>query len=223
MLGRAKEKLKLNNSGAALVTVIIVIAFVSILVTVILYTTGINYHMKTADKLTKDSFYEAEIAMESIRADFMIEAKKAFQEAYRVTMNSYMAATDRNQLFEKTFEDTLNANFTTYIAGSTLEDYIRSKVPSTYRDGLSVSSSALVNSDVGDGKIVLQGVSVRYTKDGYTAMITTDFMIKPPEFNWALDENPADWDSTQHDVTTAFERKIFEMDECVIYYNWKKE
>lgn len=55
---------KLNNDGAALVTVIVVITFISILATVILYSSGMNFAMKTTDIKTKVSFYDAETAME---------------------------------------------------------------------------------------------------------------------------------------------------------------
>ncbi len=40
---------KLNNDGAALVTVIVVITFISILATVILYSSGMNFAMNTTD------------------------------------------------------------------------------------------------------------------------------------------------------------------------------
>ena len=43
---RSNKCIKLNNSGSAIVTVIVLVAFVSILATTILYVSGMNYYMK---------------------------------------------------------------------------------------------------------------------------------------------------------------------------------
>ena len=232
MLSRWKQKLKLNNSGAALITVIIVIAFISVMVTVVLYLSGVNYHMKTADKEIKDSFYDAETAMESIRAQMMVEAKKAFQEAYKESMCTIASEADvavRNTNFNTKFVNTLNDNIKANIAamgtGATLEDYLKSLVPVEYRAGLTVVATpadAPLTLDLSGGKAELKGVTIVYSKEDYMTQITTDFVIKAPDGDFALDTSTNTWDPSD-DPATAFERKIYEMDECVNYANWIKE
>ena len=59
---------KLNNKGSALVTVVIVIAFITILATLILYLSVMNFQMKANDYRTKESFYGAEIPLEEIKS-----------------------------------------------------------------------------------------------------------------------------------------------------------
>ena len=57
-----------DNKGAALIVCIIVLLFVSILATIILYLSGINYRMKRSDLNNKVTFYESEIPLETMRA-----------------------------------------------------------------------------------------------------------------------------------------------------------
>lgn len=217
---------KLNNSGAALVTVIVVIAFVSILATVLLYVSGMNYFMKTTDKKIKDSFYDAETALETVKAELMIETKNAFKAAYKEAMVSFESSgtgTTRKIIFNETFVDTLEANINTHIAEKgSLEAYLKSVVSSEYVDGLSVSSTALEVHKT-DGYAILNDVSLTYTRNGYTTIITTDFLVKAPEINWSVDSSKITWDDAVDDVATAFNRETFDMMDCVIYYNWTKE
>ena len=86
---RLKNKLKLNNAGAALVTVIVVIAFVSVMVTVLLYSAGINYYMKTTDMRIKNNFYSTETALEQIRAALVDLAGDAYEESLNNCMVNY--------------------------------------------------------------------------------------------------------------------------------------
>ena len=93
MQGKKSGEKKLNNSGSAIVTVIVVVAFISILATTILYVSGMNFYMKMTDLHTKESFYEAETALEEIKAFLMTEAAEAGREAYMDVVINY-ASTD---------------------------------------------------------------------------------------------------------------------------------
>ncbi len=55
-----------DNNGSTLITVIVAIAFVTILTTIILGTTLVNVRMKGIDKRTKDDFYYAERSLNDI-------------------------------------------------------------------------------------------------------------------------------------------------------------
>lgn len=87
---------KLNNRGSAMVTVIVVVVFVSILATTLLYISVLNYQMKVVDYNTKVTFYEAEVPMEEIRAQLVIDASDAFGKAYRRTISQF-ATLDSNR------------------------------------------------------------------------------------------------------------------------------
>lgn len=82
-------KCKLNNEGAALVMAILVIAFVSILTTVLLYLANMNYQMKSTDYKTKDAFYYSEIPLETIRTRLVMDVANASAEAYHTSVIDY--------------------------------------------------------------------------------------------------------------------------------------
>lgn len=98
---------RMNNKGAAMVMVIIVIAFVSILTTVLLYLATMNYHMKSTDFKTKDAFYTSEIPLEGIRTLLVMDVAEAAAAAYDESIVTY-ANTDeatRDASFQDTFYD----------------------------------------------------------------------------------------------------------------------
>lgn len=86
---KRNAKWKLNNDGAALVMAILVIAFVSILTTVLLYLANMNYQMKSTDFKTKDTFYYSEIPLETIRTRLVMDVANASAEAYHNSVLNY--------------------------------------------------------------------------------------------------------------------------------------
>lgn len=215
---------KRDDRGGALITVVVVTAFISILVTIILYAAGMNYYMKNADKKNKDSFYEAEIVMESIKAGLVPEAKAAFQEACEVTMINFagLSDDDRRALYNKTFTDALKTNFDNHVSTSgTLESYIKTLVPSGYLNApneLTVASAALdLHEDA--GYVLLKDVTLKYQKDGYYSQIKTDYMIKIPKIDWSIGASATGGGDNPDDLV----QEDLEMMDCVIYYNWTKE
>ena len=80
---------KLNNDGSTLVIVIILIAFVSILTTTLLYLANMNYQMKATDYRTKVSFYGSEVPMEEIRMQLTADAANATEEVYKEMLVNY--------------------------------------------------------------------------------------------------------------------------------------
>lgn len=80
---------KINNSGSTLVLVIVVIAFVSILTTTLLYLANMNYQMKSTDYKTRVSFYGSEIPMEEIRMQLTKDASHAAKLAYNDVLVNY--------------------------------------------------------------------------------------------------------------------------------------
>ena len=83
------KKHKLNNAGSAIVTVLVVVTFITILATVLLYISGLNYQMKVTDYRTKESFYQAETPVEELRAQLAKDVQIAFAKAYAAAMSEY--------------------------------------------------------------------------------------------------------------------------------------
>lgn len=81
---------KSDDRGSTLVTVIVIVAFVSILATIMLYLAGENYKTKAIDQKTKESFYEAEEVVELFKTQLVVDVAKAAQEAYIATNADYI-------------------------------------------------------------------------------------------------------------------------------------
>lgn len=60
---KTTNKFKLNNKGAALISVMIAVAFVTILSTTLLYISLNNYQMKVVNTKSKENFYDADDKM----------------------------------------------------------------------------------------------------------------------------------------------------------------
>jgi len=81
---------KVNNSGSAMIVSIIVLLFVSILATVILYMAGINFRMKKSDLNTRISFYSAETSLETMQTDLVVPLSYALNEGYMSANSKYL-------------------------------------------------------------------------------------------------------------------------------------
>lgn len=226
MRKKEKQGRKWNDRGGALVTVVVVTAFISILVTIILYASGMNYYMKTTDKRNKDSFYEAEIVMESIKANLMTEAKTAFQEAYQETLITFASnsADDRKLTYNQTFANAVTDSFNTHVDTgdeTVLQNYLKAMAPA----GCQGSIKSLTVAPAGmechedDGYVLLKDVVLEYQKGDYYSKIKTDFMVKVPKIDWSIQASAVAWGGNSEDLV----REEHDMADCVIYYNWEKE
>lgn len=224
---------KLNNRGSALIMVIVVVAFISILATTLLYVSGTNYFRKTTDINTKESFYEAETALEEIRAAMALEVSKAAKEAYKEVTVNYATADSatRLSLFQSTFLNTLKANWEDKVKENAenpdnikSEDYrnaLWSLVTIDYQASISLASEGNpLELHADQGYAILKGVVLQYTdSQGYTTIITTDYLISIPEINWSVDGSKM----SAPDPDETIERSEIDMTDYVQYYNWLKK
>ncbi len=92
-----KKKVNKNgNAGSTLVTVVVVVAFLSILATIMLYVSGQNYKTKLIDQRTKASFYEAEEVIELLKTRLVVEVAAASEPAFSRTSMDYIQSNDEN-------------------------------------------------------------------------------------------------------------------------------
>lgn len=219
-----KAVTKRNNTGAALVTVIVVIAFISVMVTVLLYTSSINFYMKTTDMKIKGSFYDTETILEEVRAALVVRASDAYKAACLETQKNYASGGDGDtradifrRAFTSAFKDEWDADAAPY---SNSLDFLKTMVGYGYRnDFLDGSSPTLEVSASGDC-VYLRGVKVSHKSDeGYVSIIETDFVVRPPEISWEITASATDWEGE----SAALERKEIDMVNCVSYLNWIKE
>ncbi len=250
---RTVKQRKRNNAGSAMVTVLVVIIFMTILATVMLYLSGMNFQMKATDFRTKESFYQAEELMEELRAQLVKDVEIAFAKAYTATVSEYSGMGDgvtREISFRQHFCDEMNTIWEKR-SGVIIPD---PAVPTNrffdWETGIrnvvgvgSVDASAFWDIDVTDsfgfddtsepGLIILRGVTIFYdSPEYYTSIITTDFCITIPKVNWsgAFDSavpaaTPAPGVTPAPGATSAPAGYYFDgnFSKCVNYMNWTKQ
>ena len=99
---------KQDNRGAALITVVIVLLFISILCTLVLYISAVNYRMKKADYLAKVSFYSSEKPLENMQSNLVEPISISYSYALQLTNSkyyTYSSVNDRKVGFYKNFYD----------------------------------------------------------------------------------------------------------------------
>lgn len=128
------SNIRYNNSGSALIVCIIVLLFVSILATVILYMSGINYRMKKSEYNNRLTFYESEIPLESIEANLVLPLSEAFNNAYRKTNSRFLhlgTSDARRRDFYQNVYDELESILLDNYSGASIGDAASTATDST--------------------------------------------------------------------------------------------
>lgn len=220
------EKAKLNNQGAALVSVLVVTTFISIIATTMLYMAAMNYQQKQTDYQNKQSFYKAEKALDELKSIMVADVQTAYFKAYNRTTRKFLmlqTAQARKEYFQDEFmaefEDIWEARVST--AGD-LTTAVKSVMTGAYASEADciyrVADYGLYETATPGGterKFVLKGVRSKYTEGSYTTFLYTDICIEPPQVDWAADS---------YSVTTepAQERDLIAFTDYVTYINWRK-
>jgi hypothetical protein len=229
------EKRKLNNNGSAIVTVLVVTTFITILATTMLYTAAQNYQQKITDYQNKQSFYQAEEALDSLKAALVSDVSDAYEAAYLDTSNQFLALADidkRKSNFNKVFLDTLNESWETrraaknnpvtpdnkkalleaikeYMAGKGIASDVYNCIYSV--DGF--TKDKLSGGDTSSQNVfILKNVRSKKTVGDYTTFLCTDIAIEAPSYDGSFSENTGN-DSGSTD-------KVISLTDCVVYMNW---
>ncbi len=237
----------MNNRGSALLTVILVVGFLTILATTLLYITGMNFQIKQADYQNKKNFYTGETGLEEIRAHLMEDASEAAAKAYNNVTMRFIAtgSKDLRQLeFNNEFTTQLQQIWDDRLAleGNNWKNLIRryytdgtnpaspytmtldpNGVYDSNHDGVLDSSELLEIHDV-DGYIRIRGMRMTYTDpdNGRTTIITTDMDVYAPNLDWSAEGTSKDL-AVGVTAEEAARRTTVDVSKCVRYANWKKE
>ncbi len=217
---------KVNNKGSAIVTVMVVIAFITIMATVMLYASGLNSQMKAVDYGTKVSFYQAETSAEELRAQLVKDVEVAFARAYTATMSQYCMGSEasRESDYRQRFCEEMNTIWKgrcgtippentqiNWKAG--VENVLSPADPLCYRVIEVAPTGGLDSSDSSaKGWVILKGIKFIYdSPNQYTSQISTDYCILIPDVDW----------SVPYSGGTIGDKINFS--DCVKYMNWSKE
>ncbi len=248
MMKRFKLK-KLNNEGAALILAMVIVLFITVLTSLLLYVSGVNYEMKTTEYRTKVSFYGAEIPLEELKVQLAEDTSKATKAAYKHVMANYslFSAGQRQSEFETTFyeeiekiweargvTDMQNASQWQHAIGSFLTNtnydiYTSSQAQDMNKPyHIEIIEYNMVNGTQGttlerdepNGRMLLLRIRVDYTENDVISVISTDFAMDIPEIDWSVEGNDNTVPNVSADDATP---EIIDFEECVNYINWEKQ
>ena len=201
-----KQLFKLNNKGASLVMVIIVIGFIGILAGTVMMTSLVNYKMKRVNVYAKDTFYSAEQVLDEINIGLQRYISDSMSAAYMDVMENYSEYSvqkKRNILqtnyYERMWDKLQAGGSNQHYDVSVLESFLKdsTKWQGGEIDGYGAIVRAVDSSGntISDGKgtmatydngIVLKGVKVYYKdSNGYVSVIQTDIRMTYPEMDFA--------------------------------------
>lgn len=185
-MNRQKSLLK-DNKGSTLILIVICIAFVSILGTLLLTLTISNLQMKSIDQKSKSNFYNAEIALDEIKAGLGQETAAALETAYKTIMEQFitdeftkLSKEEKDDLFAGRFVSTLNnalmKSIGTYDKEQLLGFVTNNQVVFETAPG---ENQLIVNGN--NQSITLKNIKLSYTDDEeYKTLISTDIVIDTP-------------------------------------------
>lgn len=218
-----------DNRGAAIVTVLVVSAFISIIATTLLYITGRNYTSKQVDYQNKESFYQAEEVLDKLKAYMVEDVSDAFNVAYADTLTNYIehrgsvnAENYYAQAYTEALADIWNKRKAS--AGTekaAVQEFLRKRLKE--EGGYSEEEmNKLVGciQSVGSfyippakDKFVITDIKVAYEPDdGYSTYITTYIGMELPELYLP------DFDST----TAGYAGQEIVLTDYVKYMNWSR-
>lgn len=237
------KKRKLNNKGAALVSVLVVTAFITIIATTLLYMSAQNYQMKQTDYQNKQSFYGAERAVDELKNVLIDDVQEAYKAAYEDTAKNFLKlgdAVSRKEHYQAAYIDKLQEIWDTRLAAAVGADnaeknvyMVRELMKSAglsdeianciYQvDGFGISDTSTTGVGPSGATVtttkkqfVIRGVRSKFTSGNYTTFIYTDIGLALPDIDLSVD-------ASQTYAGTAKPRETIALTDYVIYMNWHK-
>lgn len=209
-----KGKLYQDNKGSAMVMIIVIIAFIAILVSVLMFVSFSGYQMRAVDRRGKDNFYTAETVLDEINVGLQGEISAALSKAYSEVMNNfslYQSANARNkalhEIYYKDLQERLQKSSTEpnnyndtklrgYLSAESLGDGDGTRgefLGGTATYGAIVESNLefvteqeKYKMEVDNSKLLLKDLKVSYVdQNGYISIISTDIRITLPSLNFS--------------------------------------
>jgi len=226
--------------------VILVVAFLTILATTLLYVTGMNFVIKQADYQNKKNFYTGETVLEEVKATLMRDiVSKAAQEAFNESCKTFVTASDpsvRQVEYNGYFVEALTKELNDDIGSQTWDVYLTNGFTDHTNGTLEMERNATVTRDgLGDlvdetgtngtlsideiqGIVVIRGLKVTYINENALAtVISTDLEIHAPEIKWDNANGSSKSIESGETVDDAVKKDKVEVSRSVRYTNWVKE
>ena len=162
-------RMRNNDKGFALVTVIIIIAIMAVIVTTLANVSVFSYERKITDYGVKDTFYDVEGVLDAIQVHLQDDIAPNLQ--YIADSTTYLNA--------------VKASIDTGIAASgSLEEYLLTMVDDSeyIKDNIDISYEYFGIDPTDNDVLLIRGLEVGYEDaDGYYSKVKTDIKIEAPE------------------------------------------
>lgn len=232
-----KRKRKSNNKGAALVSVLVITAFISILATTLLYIAATNYRQKLTNYQNKSSFYTAEKALDELKSAMVSDVQDAYYKAYRKVSSQLLFLEnedERQKKFQDFFMDELKKTWDNRTGATTLEKvktlmtekgYPTADIESIYGvAGYGTYKLDGTDSDVGKvaKRFALRGVQAYTPNNSYTTFIYTDICVEAPDIRYWVEKPGASSSGEEESAVVESSEDIISFTDCISYANWQK-
>lgn len=181
---------KLDDRGSALVTVMVVVTFITILATLLLFGAMMNYQMKQVDYGNKRSFYEGEEVLDRLKAAFIQDVSTAYANAYDTTIVEYARYSDPDRFMPeervRVYKKEFVIEMKELLEGRAGEDKnpleaLKNMVPAEYSQAI-VDVGEIIYAEA-SGYVSVQGIKVSFTDEkNFTTVITTDIYVEAPSY-----------------------------------------
>ena len=203
-----------DNRGSTLVVVIVAMFLLCTLASIILYTTYINYTIKTTELRSTDNFYTAESVMEEIKAGLEWEVSNAYTDAYLYVMQNYSSGDGTGEVLRTTNFQTRYVNYLKdkfdpdgdkKIELALLYGYLSELQTDSDGNVLFTADGEVTFPDGSHAKLELnqpeslvaytdgvwiKGLQLNYTdQNGYVAVIATDIALRIPNMTFEEQNN----------------------------------
>lgn len=189
-----------SNRGSGIVNVLVAVAFVSALAAALLFLSYMNLQIKISDRASRANFYTAETAVSEVRAKLQEYATKAIAEAYTQVLTDYnaSAAEANRESFGRAFvqalnklggSDAINISIpagTQTGTGSYQIDKIWPDIPANITATAGGAAVGTMSASLDTREIVFHGLSVTCVERGYETTVSTDMVIKMPDFSYTM-------------------------------------
>ena len=224
-----KKKNRLDDKGSALVSVLVVTVFISIIATTMLYVSAQNYQMKYTDYQNKQSFYGAEKALDSLKALLVEDVQEAYLAGYQETTKNFlkMSAQQRKEHYQEVYLEKLQEIWEGRLTAAggdpvkMMQDFMTAKgvdpdvAERIYRvDGYAVITTSSSGSATGK-QFVINGIRSKYTSGNYTTFLYTDIGLALPELDLSVENSQTFSGSTA-------DRDLIALTDYVVYMNWRR-
>lgn len=176
--------LKKNNRGAALILVIVCVAFAAILGTSVLYYSMTNRSMKTVDEKSTENFYSAETLLDEFVSNLQKQAEDSLGKAYTKLIAS-VGNTDtgalrelvRDDLFEQWTGEKYTAGKRAGVQGALWSDMIPAGADTSKTNVTTYLEYVKDGAKDALGSLYIRNFSFSYMENGYLSTITTDVRV----------------------------------------------